>query len=343
MTATRHSLAALALVWTFPAAADELHLRGGDVLTGTLQRVEGEKAFFETSYAGEIEVAREAVIGIVTDAPVTVVLGEGRYLSGRLRDAPGPGFALEPVRIETTRTFTLDEVQSIYREDLRTVQRRELRVKLSGRLNVGLNVTQGNNETERIHFDGRVRARTPQNRYTVSGEHTREKTDGEKIQDETTALIKYDHFFNEKWFWFNSVTFNRDRFRDLNLRTAVASGFGYQFFEEERHFLSVEAGASYINEDFDVGDDQGSAGMRWAIDLEQGLLFDWLTFFHFHEGLQSLDETEDLVVRSRTGFNFDLTESFIATTQANIDWDNTPPPGRVDLDEEYLLTIGYRF
>ncbi len=139
------------------------------------------------------------------------------------------------------------------------------------------------------------------------------------------------------------MTFNRDRFRDLNLRTAVASGFGYQFFEEERHFLSVEAGASYINEDFDVGDDQGSAGMRWAIDLEQGLLFDWLTFFHFHEGLQSLDETEDLVVRSRTGFNFDLTESFIATTQANIDWDNTPPPGRVDLDEEYLLTIGYRF
>jgi putative salt-induced outer membrane protein YdiY len=63
--------------------------------------------------------------------------------------------------------------------------------------------------------------------------------------------MKYDHFLTKKLYLNTSASFEKDRFKDLNLRTTIGLSLGYQFFETKLTSLSTEAGLAYINEDFD--------------------------------------------------------------------------------------------
>ena len=46
-------------------------------------------------------------------------------------------------------------------------------------------------------------------------------------------------------------------------------------------------------------------------------------------------------MRSQTGFRIPLIDKLNATTQYNVDWDNTPTGGRGSTDKILLLTVGY--
>jgi hypothetical protein len=41
-----------------------------------------------------------------------------------------------------------------------------------------------------------------------------------------------------------------DEFKDINLRTIAGTGLGCQIFESERMNLLVEAGTSYVNQEY---------------------------------------------------------------------------------------------
>jgi ribosomal protein S1 len=63
-----------------PAMADELHLSNGDVITGQIIRMEGNKLIFETGYAGEMSVMWSQVINLISDDPIKVILTDGTVL-----------------------------------------------------------------------------------------------------------------------------------------------------------------------------------------------------------------------------------------------------------------------
>ncbi len=66
-------------------------------------------------------------------------------------------------------------------------------------------------------------------------------------------------------------------------------------------------------------------------------------FFHFHEGIASLEDTEDVFIRTRTGLRIPLRKGFNTTVQYNWDWDNSPAPDKDRVDERYLVTFGYNW
>ena len=60
-------------------------------------------------------------------------------------------------------------------------------------------------------------------------------------------------------------------------------------------------------------------------------------------GYQGLQDTEELFVRSHTGFRFPLKNGFLATLQYSYDWYKNPSPGQEDYDAKYMFTLGYEF
>ena len=72
-------------------------------------------------------------------------------------------------------------------------------------------------------------------------------------------------------------------------------------------------------------------------------LFSWLGTFHNHEGFFSLENSEDINVRSSTGFKFLLNDYINAKLQANVDWNRSPAEGTTGTDKEYIFTLGYEF
>lgn len=321
------------------ATADQLRLKSGDRLMGTLQQMNADAVVIKTAFADVLRVERKQVANIRTDEPVTVVLKSGDYITARLLSGEDDMLRLEIADAKYNELVPLSAVEAIYHGDpLDTL------ISFSGRLSMGLSRTSGNSENENYTILGQMETRTPENRFTLQGEFRRQRAEGIETGQRALGFFKYDHFLTEKLYLFNSATFEHDEFADLNLRTALAGGLGYQVFETQQRVLSFEAGAAFVNEDFELAEDDAFPSARWAANYEQAIYgIDKIRFFHFQEGLVAFEEAREINVRTRTGFEFDLLNAFVATLQANLDWDNDPAPGSTSVDKEYLFTLGYQW
>lgn len=334
-------LAALVVgTMSFAAVADTVTLRNGDRITGKVIRKEDQNLIFKTPYAGEIKISWLQIEALQTDQPVQVMLSDETSLNATFTPADEPGkVTLRSGKIIQTAPIDLSNIE--YINPSPEVSGKG--VRFTGHVNVGVNATSGNSETRSVYADAEMVARTKENRYTVGGKTQRSSEDGNKTADRTLIYSKYDHFLTEKHYLYANASFVRDEFKDLNLRSVLGAGLGHQFVESKRKNLSLEGGLTFVNEDFiDAEDDQYLAA-RWALDYDQFFFGDRLQFFHKHEGLQSLENSEDLIIRSETGVRVPFNENLSATVQVNVDWDRSPPPGTEDTDLTYLLTVGYNW
>lgn len=324
------------LMITGNGMADEVWIKNGDHLSGEIIRMEKKTLTFKTSYAGEILVNWEEISAIITDSPIQVVLSDGTSVRGIVTTDETGKLQVKTELLQEPLTFDLAQVDFINPKPPGPS------LKLSGRVNVGVDISKGNTDTESYHVDGELVARTEKNRYIVGAEFNLEKESDRKTADNALLYMSYDHFLTEKWFFYTNADFEKDEFKDLNLRTTVGAGSGYQFFETKLKNLSVRGGLAYVNEDYDIEDqDQDYSAGRWAVRYDQYFFEKFVQFFHHHEGIVSLEDTEDIFIRTRTGLRFPLGKSFNITAQYNWDWDNSPAPDKDRVDERYLFTLGY--
>jgi putative salt-induced outer membrane protein YdiY len=272
---------------------------------------------------------------VETDSPVRVVLGDQATVHGILQTTETGELQLDSDQMAEPLKFSITNVSGINPPD-------KPAVKFTGRINAGVDIKKGNTDTEAFHVDGELEARTEKNRYTAGAEANREEESGNKTADNWLLYMSYDRFLTQKWFFYTNANFEQDDFKDLNLRTTVGAGSGYQFFESKPINLSVRGGLAYVNVDYSVDDQDNdySAG-RWAVKYDEYFFDDFLQFFHLHEGIVSLEDTEDIVIRTRTGLRIPLRKGFNTTVQYNWDWDNSPAPGKDRVDQRYLITLGY--
>lgn len=321
--------------------AETLHLGNGDVISGEIQSFNQETASLKTLYEGTVQVNRDEIKYLTSERPLTLRFRDGSYFTGRIVSTEDNRMVLR--HDESEREFGLGDVREVFPEDPRTMLRRRLQVELTGNINAGLERISGNTNRQSYHVDGTVRARTPQNRYTLGFRYNQEETNNTLTEENALTFGKYDHFLGERWFLFASTTLEQDTFQRLDLRSNFSSGVGYQFYETEDRFLLLETGLSYTNETFsDTIPSENNFGTRYAIDYEEGLFQD-VRFFHFQEGLSGSGEDGDFTFRSRTGFRFPIAKGLQSTLQMNLDWDEDPPANSVNTDREYMFTLGYSF
>lgn len=318
-----------------PLAADEIRLDNGDRITGTVERLEQGKLVVTTAYAGEIEIAWEAVVGLTTEDAATVVLTDGTRLRGVVSTPEEGSLSVRSPDLDRPATLELARIEAIDPPEAPPV-------RLSGDVQLSLVSARGNTDRESLVLQGELQARTEVSRYTFGAQIDEAEEDGNETASRATAYLGYDLFLSEDWYLASNARFTEDDFQDLNLRSSVGLGIGHQFWERERSKLSLELGASYVNEDFLVAEDESYAAGRWALDVTLPLA-SGASFFHNHTGLLSLEDSDDLLIQSRTGLRFSLFRSFIATAQVNFDWDNSPSPGREKDDTTVLLTLGYEW
>lgn len=327
----------LSLALPLPGLGDELHLTNGDRLTGEAVRMEEGALFFKTPYvSGEMEIAWDNVANLSTDKPVRVMLEDGTLLNGRTLIAEQGKMKMKMGAIVETVSFDLDKVKAVNPEQSGPGGG----AKFKGEVNAGVAVSEGNTETSGVHVNAEMVARTKVNRYTAGMEYNYESSDDETTARNALAYGKYDYFFTEKWYLYANTLFETDPVADLRLRSTLGAGLGYQFLETDRANLYVEAGPSYVNEDLEEDEDTDSAAGRWAVNFDYAM-FDWVEFFHFHEGYQGVEDSDNLFVRTRTGLKFPIAESFHSTIQYNWDYDKSPGEDAEKIDRKYLFTLGY--
>ena len=318
--------------------ADEVWLKNGDRITGTVKKMEDKVLIFKTDYAGEMSIEWEEITAMTTDAPIEVVLEEDTSFLGRMVPAAEGQIELQLVD-ETVGRLTVDlsEVKAI------NPTPPERRLEIKARLNIGVKVETGNTDKEEYDVNGQLSLRSERNRFFFYGEYELDKTDGDKTKEQSKVFGKYDRFLTKKFYIFCSTFFETDAKQDLDLRLVPSAGPGYQFYETELTNLWVELGPAYVIEKYDESDDEEYMAGLSRINFDHFLLKKIFQFFHFDQVLLSFEDTSDIVILSRTGIRAYFYEYFNLTAQWNWDWDNAPAPGDKRSDHEYIVSLGFQY
>ncbi|MEH6546758.1 MAG: DUF481 domain-containing protein, partial [Sneathiella sp.] len=288
------------------AQADEVFLKNGDKLTGTVISKAEDKLVFETTYAGKVEINWADISRLTTDQAVRIQLDDDKMLEGPLT-APADN-KLEVVDTAAgAKAIDLDQVAAINPPDLSGL-------RYSGFFNIGLKKEEGNTDAETYHVDGEGTFRWPDDRFIIALNADYENNDGANTKQTFNLFNTYDHFIDEQWYWNNGLSFEHDKYADLRLRTTATTGLGYQIYDTNSTSLSIQAGPGYVWEDFYDGENSDYAAAIWALRFRHVLNEDWqLEAFHNHRLTQGLENTDDYVFLSQTGVRVPIFDNFQTT------------------------------
>lgn len=304
-----------------PASADELRLSNGDRASGTVASLASGTLIFKTAH-GELRIPWTEVASLRMDRPLLVRTATAPPQLMALDSTTGAGPALA---------------------DIVEIAAPAPPVTWDGGANAGLIATGGNTDVTNLRLDGVVTARTRLERYAVSGVVNRSRDSGRDTADNWTTSFAYSRFMTERLFADANAIFTNDRFRYLDLRTALGVGIGYQVWERPAASLSFNAGYGWVRENFDTAPDDSYSALREAVKLDLFFANKRLHTFHHHDGYFGVTGDDNLFFRAQNGVRFALTASLVGTVQLDVDYDRSPAPGRVGTDRSFALTLGYRF
>lgn len=328
------ALVAATLAVARSAAADVVTLDNGDRLTGRIEHMAGGKLKLKTAYAGSISLAWDRVVSVVTDAPVSVMLkNSDRTISARLLPGTAGRLALDA----GAGSPALAQVAYINPTPVES----GMGTSYSGRATLSSANVHGNSTNSRLYAQGELTARARSYRYTLGLKAENASDAGHQTASNWLGDANIDRFIDDKRFFYGRASLENNRFKDLQLRSTLGSGYGFQFYETERTKLSLRGGLDYVAIDHDTGQDERYPAAGWGVRFSHRLQALPLELFHEQDGYMRIGDAKDVTLRSRSGLRLPVAAGLNASLQLNADWERNPAPGSKSTDTTLLLGLGY--
>lgn len=324
---------------------DIVTLKNGSTIYGELIEMSGGVLVIKTPASPDnvMKVNWSEVVKLSVNHPIPFHLKEGTVLIGTATVGPDGNINISSEPLKGSISVPVDAITALNP----LVQPP---VIYSGTLTAGLSQTTGNSHLKNASVLGDLVARSEQLRLSINGRYIYGENANTLIARNSRGTIKLDFFITKRFYWFASAYVENDRFQDLKMRTALASGPGYQFIDrgdfsgilKELTFYT-EAGVSYFNEDFRLADDQSSIRARVSMKLNWPLLDDRITYYHYSEFYPSLQNASNYYLTMDNGLRFKIWEGFVSGIQVTTRYNSKPAAGTGDTDNLYLFTLGYSF
>jgi len=313
-----------------PASADEVRLKNGDRITGVTTSLAGGTLTFKAT-GGDLKITWADVASLAIEQPMLVTVGTAAATSAVFAAADANG------------RVTLVPGGPVALTDIVALSRPQPAWIFTGGGGAGIVETAGNTQVNNVRLSGDLVARGATDRYTASAIATHANDRGVETARNWSLTGKYDRFLTSRLFANANANFTNDRFRDIDLRTALGAGIGYQILQTARTLLTADAGLARVNENFtSIADDSYTAAHESA-GLQVQLLPGRVQLFHQHDGYFGVTGDNKMFIRTQNGLRVGLAAGFVTTIQEDVDYDKRPSPGRRQTDRTFSLTLGYRF
>jgi putative salt-induced outer membrane protein YdiY len=254
-------LQALALVFVFlcPAFlfADQIVLKNGDRLTGSIEKSDDKTLLIKTEFAGEVTVQWPAIQEINSTQPLHVSLTGGKTLVGTVTASNGNLAVATPNAGTVTETqadvtqLLSEAEQAAYEKSLHP----GLRQGWKGGANVGFALTRGNSETTNLALAFTAARTTLHDQLSLYTNSVYAGNNAAGATPSTTANavqggLRYDHDLTPRLFAYVSADFQTDALQTLNLRSVFGGGLGVHAIKNERTVLDLLGGINYTRENY---------------------------------------------------------------------------------------------
>jgi putative salt-induced outer membrane protein YdiY len=238
------------------ANADQVTLKNGDRLTGTIVKSDGKTLLLKTDAAGEVTLKWDAVSAIASSGPLNLQLKDGQVVSGNVTTDDGR------FEIATSNRGHVaaprEAVVAIRNAEEQTAYDRSLHPRLtdfwSALLDTGLSETRGNSALLAFNLSGkaaRVTTRDKLSLYATSVYATDNTTPpGRTTANSIQGGARFDYNITPRFFAFALADFAYDEFQHLDLRSVLGGGLGLHVIKTTNTTFDVFAGGDYDREKF---------------------------------------------------------------------------------------------
>ena len=238
--------------------ADQVTLKNGDRLTGTVVKSDGKELVLHTDAAGDVTLKFDAIQEIKTDAELHVTLKGGKTAVGpvtttddKLEIATKTSGTVEAPKSDVT-LIRNDAEQQAYDKSLHP----GLMHGWNGGLNVGFSVARGNSETENLALAFNAVHPTLHDKITLYASSI--NTTNNLATPSTVASLeqggfRYDRDLKPKLFVFGAADFMANALQFLDLRQVYTGGFGFHAIKSDRTILDFLGGLNYTHETYSNG------------------------------------------------------------------------------------------
>jgi len=241
------------------AFADQVVMKNGDKLTGSVTKSDGKTLVLKTDYAGDLTIKFDAIQSFSTAGDLHVTAG-GKTAVGPVSTsganvvvaAKSGGPVEAPLSSITVMRNEAEEAA------FQKSQHPGWKEGWNGSANLGFALTAGNSETRNLNI-GLNAVRTGLHDkltlYETSIYATTSKVAQTPIPTQTTANsnaggFRYDRDFAPRVFGFGSADFFNNALQNLDLRYILGGGIGYHAIKSPNTTLDLLAGVNYTHESF---------------------------------------------------------------------------------------------
>jgi putative salt-induced outer membrane protein YdiY len=345
----RIGLAGLLVVVLAPKIyADQITLKIGDRLSGTIVTSDAKTLLLKTEYAGAVTIKWDFVQQIESSKRLyvgtkggQVIVGPVTTSDGKLAVATQESGSVAVPMADVTSLRNADEEKKA-EASLERLKHPRLADLWTGSLDTGLGVVSGNSQSSNFNFGlNAVRATTRDKiTYYTTAAFARSTVNGVTA---TTAQaiaggVRYDLNVSDKFFAFGTLDLFNDRFQALDLRTVLGAGGGYHAIKNHRTAFDLLAGGTFDREFFTTFN-RSSAEVLLGETLTHKLFassaVNEALFFY-----PNMSSTGDFRSTFSLGVVTKLTRVLSWQTSFNDFYLSNPPPGKKTND--LLFSTGLR-
>jgi putative salt-induced outer membrane protein YdiY len=338
--------AAMCLLWSglgVRMLADEVKLKNGDRITGTIVKADGKTLTIKTEYAGIINIMADVVAQIASEQTLWFALDDGKTVVGKVATKEGK-YEIE------TREAALVSIEPGKVQAIRSRPEQEEYERLlhpswldlwDTNANLGYDLTTGNIRTNTLGLAATLVRRTNRDKTTLYATYVESKNNTSGVTETTANAIRggarYEIDLTGRWVAFGFADFEFNEIQLLDLRTVLGGGIGYYFIRNDRTQFQVFGGGAYNREKFSTGLIRNSGelliGEEFSFKLSERVSFqERFQFF------PNMSDTGEYRITFDAGVNSKLTKWLTWNITVSDRYISNPPFG--SRNNDLLLTTG---
>jgi putative salt-induced outer membrane protein YdiY len=248
-------------VFASVALADQVTLKNGDRLSGTIVSGDAKTLQLKTDYEGDVTIQWDAIVGIESTQDLHLTLKDGKKLAGKVTTADGK-LDVAGATAASTGSAPKDNIVAVRNDaEQKTYDLNEERMAhpkftyfWSGLLDTGLALTRGNSSTASYTFNAKAVRETPRDKLTVYSNYVFANTETTLPATTTANLfeagIRGDLNLSPRTFVFAFGDFQTNQLQHLSLRQTYGGGIGYHIIKNDRTLFDVFGGGDYDRDAF---------------------------------------------------------------------------------------------
>ncbi|HIA48312.1 MAG TPA: DUF481 domain-containing protein [Candidatus Hydrogenedentes bacterium] len=320
------------------SASDEVRLKDGSLLVGTVIRIQDENLLLQTEHAGKVTINMSGVTGITTEKTQGIVVNESEPRFGTLKFKDGEQVLLEGESDSTT--VAPADLILLWPEDKKMPKPAQL---WSARVELGINGSDGN--SERFSFTGRSNAtrKTDADMLLLYLQGYYAEDNGIRSHNEFKLGGRYEWKVAPKWSAYVRTEFEEDEFEQLDLRSTLVLGMSYRVLDGTLQTLSTRLGIGYLREDFETAPSEEETivdlGYDYMLKIRQ-----WAKLVHnltYYAGLDDPTEEFRIVVDTAAEVPLTVSQQWKLRVGVKHEYDDEPLPVVENLDTTYYLNLAY--